>query len=66
MSAMPGPSGLDVSGNEVDLSPTWQSSDPTMVRVAPRSGHRVKLTVVKEGESFLMVTAGSVLQEVGH
>ena len=51
--------GLDVFGVEFDLSPTWYSSDPTMVRVAPRSGHRVKLTVVKEGESFLMVTAGS-------
>jgi hypothetical protein len=50
--------GLDVFGVEFDLSPTWYSSDPTMVRVAPRSGHRVKLTVVKEGESFLMVTAG--------
>lgn len=51
--------GLDARRNEFDLSPTWESSDPTMVRVAPRSGHRVKLTVVKEGESFLMVTAGS-------
>lgn len=51
--------GLDVFGVEFDLSPTWYSSDPTMVRVAPRSGHKVKLTVVKEGESFLMVTAGS-------
>ena len=51
--------GLDVFGVEYDLSPTWYSSDPTMVRVAPRSGHRVKLTVVKEGESFLMVTAGA-------
>ncbi|MBM4299921.1 MAG: hypothetical protein FJ121_00085 [Deltaproteobacteria bacterium] len=51
--------GLDVFRVEYDLSPTWYSSDPTMVRVAPRSGHRVKLTVVKEGESFLMVTAGS-------
>ena len=51
--------GLDVFGVEFDLSPTWYSSDPTMVRVGPRSGHRVKLTVVKEGESFLMVTAGS-------
>ena len=29
-----------------------------MVRVAPRSGHKVKLTVLKEGESFLMATAG--------
>ncbi len=51
--------GLDVFGVEYDLSPTWYSSDPRMVRVAPRSGHRVKLTVVKEGESFLMVTAGA-------
>lgn len=51
--------GLDVFGVEYDLSPAWYSSDPTMVRVAPRSGHRVKLTVVKEGESFVMVTAGS-------
>jgi len=51
--------GLDVFGVEFDLSPTWYSSDPTMVRVAPRSGHRVKLTVVKEGECFLLVTAGS-------
>ena len=51
--------GLDDSWNEFDLSPTWQSTDPTMVRVAPRSGHRVKFTVVKEGESFLVVNAGS-------
>jgi hypothetical protein len=51
--------GLDVFGVEYDLSPTWYSSDPTMVRVAPHSGHRVKLTVVKEGESFVMATAGS-------
>jgi hypothetical protein len=51
--------GIDVFGVEYDLSPAWYSSDPTMVRVAPRSGHRVKLTVVKEGESFLMVTAGA-------
>ena len=51
--------GLDVFGVEYDLSPAWYSSDPTMVRVAPRSGHRVKLTVVKEGESFVMATAGS-------
>ena len=51
--------GLDVFGVEYDLNPTWYSSDPTMVRVAPRSGHRVKLTVVKEGECFVMATAGS-------
>jgi len=51
--------GLDVFGVEFDLSPTWYSSDPTMVRVSPHSGHRVKLTVVKEGESFVMATAGS-------
>ena len=51
--------GLDVFGVEYDLNPTWYSSDPKMVRVAPRSGHRVKLTVVKEGESFVMATAGS-------
>ena len=51
--------GLDVFGVEYDLNPTWYSSDPTMVRVAPRSGHRVRLTVVKEGESFVMATAGS-------
>lgn len=51
--------GLDVFGVEYDLSPAWYSSDPRMVRVAPRSGHRVKLTVVKEGECFVMATAGS-------
>jgi hypothetical protein len=56
--------GLDVSRNEIDLSPTWESSDPTMVRVTPRSGHRVKLTVVKEGESFLMVKAGSFFKRL--
>jgi len=51
--------GLDVFGVEYDLNPTWYSSDPRMVRVAPRSGHRVKLTVLKEGECFVMATAGS-------
>ena len=56
--------GLDVFGVELDLSPTWHSTDPTMVRVAPRSGPRVKFTVVKEGESFLVVNAGSFFKRL--
>ena len=51
-------SGLDAEGNTVDLSPEWQVSDPTMVEVAPNPGQKVKLTVLKAGESDLIATAG--------
>ena len=52
-------SGLDAEGNTVDLSPEWHVSDPAMVEVAPNPGHKVKLTVLKAGESDLIATAGS-------
>ena len=56
--------GRDVEGNTLDLSPEWRPSDPTMVRVTPRSGHRVKLTVVKAGESTVMATANQISKQL--
>jgi hypothetical protein len=56
--------GRDVEGNTLDLSPEWRPSDPTMVRVAPRSGHRVRLTVVKAGESTVMATANQISKQL--
>jgi hypothetical protein len=52
-------SGLDVEGKTVDLSPEWRASDPAMVEVAPNPGQKVKLTVLRAGESDLIATAGS-------
>ena len=51
-------SGLDAEGNTVNLSPEWRPSDPAVVEVAPNQGQKVKLTVLKAGESDVMVTAG--------
>jgi len=56
--------GLDAAGNRIDLSPKWQVSDPAMVEVAPNPGHKVKLTVLKTGESYLTATAGPVSQQL--
>lgn len=53
-------SGLDLDGNTVEISPDWLVSDPAMVEVAPNQGPKVKLTVLKAGESYLMVTAGAL------
>jgi len=53
-------SGLDPEGNKVDLTPQWLPSDPAMVEIEPNPGAKVKLTVLKEGESYLTVSSGPV------
>jgi len=57
-------SGLDAEGTTVDLSPEWRPSDPAMVEVAPNPGQTVKLTVLKAGESDLIVTAGPLSKKL--
>lgn len=57
-------SGLDPEGTKVDLSPAWHPSDPAMVQIAPNPGHKVKLTVLKAGESSVMATAGPFSKEL--
>jgi hypothetical protein len=52
--------GQDDKGNQVEISPKWQPSDPTMVEVTPNLGHKVKLTVRKSGQSYLTVTADGI------
>ncbi|MHB8069306.1 MAG: hypothetical protein ACYDIC_15550 [Desulfobaccales bacterium] len=55
---------LDPDGNLVNLSGTWEPSDPAMVMVNPTEGHEVKFAVIKAGQSNLRVTVDQLSQQV--
>lgn len=55
---------FDRLGNTVDLSASWQPSDPAMVAVSPDNGHRIRFTVLKAGQSILRVTVGRLSRQL--
>lgn len=48
--------GLDARGKQVNIDPLWRG-DPEMLAVTPSRGAKVTITVLKEGQSDLLVTA---------
>jgi hypothetical protein len=47
--------GLDAQGNQVDINPAWKAGDPAMIDIFPGQGVRVRLTILKDGKSDIMV-----------
>jgi FKBP-type peptidyl-prolyl cis-trans isomerase FklB len=50
---------VDAAGRMVPADLRWTASDPGMVTVAPVAGDRARVTVHRDGESDLSITAGT-------
>ncbi len=55
--------GLDARGRAVKIAPTW-TGDPDMVSITPNEGRMVTISVLKPGQSDVVVTAGNVSQKL--
>ena len=56
--------GLDAQNKQMDINPAWKAGDPTMIGLAPDQGPRVKLTVLKPGQSSVTVTVGKISKKL--
>lgn len=56
--------GLDAKGAQVKINPTWKPGNTQLVKVSPPQGNSVELTILKEGQSDLTVTAGGVSKKL--
>lgn len=48
--------GIDGRGRSVEFRPEWRAENPAMVTVTPSQGNEVKITVLRPGQSNLLVT----------
>jgi hypothetical protein len=56
--------GLDAQNKQVDINPTWKAGNPSMIAIAPDQGARVKLTILKPGQSSISVTVGEISKKL--
>ena len=48
---------LDTNGQQIGANIEWEPQDPEMVVVSPGEGYQVTITILRAGESNLLVTA---------
>ncbi|RJR34727.1 MAG: hypothetical protein C4567_15405 [Deltaproteobacteria bacterium] len=56
--------GLDAQNKQMDINPVWKAGDPAMIAISPDQGPRVKLTVLKPGQSSVTVTVGGISKKL--
>jgi len=56
--------GVDGWGKTVRFRPEWRAEDPEMVTVTPSEGNEVKITVLRPGQSNLLVSFHDVSRKL--
>ena len=55
--------GLDAKGKNVKIHPVW-SGDPDMVEITPAEGPMAQITVLKEGQSDVLITSQNLTKKL--